>query len=230
MVQRPRRTKYRAQWRMEHSLISPLPSISGSSPRDSTTRNGVSGLKLHYYQFAQLPQIFGSVPDCRNEPRREIPRKSVPECPLHLADPARQGAAGDLGKLLASRTEEWWRIGKERPPGPAAEPGGQFRPRSRPSAGKLLHRNDGSWQAFFRTTGSRRSSSTMRISRPTMPGRSKACCAGWASQATTPCRSSRPPPTASGSAARPGSRTTGRSRTPALPAPPGRAPTAHTAR
>ena len=64
-------------WRMDHSSDLPFAQYFRLVAENSTSRNGVSGLKLHYYQFAQLPQIFESVPGCDELTSRHT-RESIP--------------------------------------------------------------------------------------------------------------------------------------------------------
>src|SRR5690242_6715310 len=42
--------RYRAQWRMEHSTDLSFEQYLRLATEESTTRNGISGIKLHYYQ------------------------------------------------------------------------------------------------------------------------------------------------------------------------------------
>jgi LPS sulfotransferase NodH len=142
--------KYRAQWRMDHSSDLPFSQYLRLVAEKSTSRNGVSGLKLHYYQFAQLPEIFESVPGCRELSPAGLLAKAFPNARyiwLTRRDKARQA----VSLFLASRTGEWWRIGEGRPPGSGAEAAGaDFDPAALLELERLLTGNDGNWQAFFR--------------------------------------------------------------------------------
>ena len=142
--------KYRAQWRMERSSDLSFAQYLRLVAWDSTTRNGVSGLKLHYYQFAQLPEIFESVPGCRELSPAGILARAFPRSRyiwLTRRDKARQA----ISLFLASRTGEWWRIGEEGSRGSVAEAdGADFDPAAVLQLERLLTGNDSSWQAFFR--------------------------------------------------------------------------------
>src|SRR5271166_6123634 len=48
--------RHRARWRMEHSTDLSYAGYLAQARAESTTANGISGIKLHYYQFAQLPR------------------------------------------------------------------------------------------------------------------------------------------------------------------------------
>ena len=121
-------------------LISRLPSTSGSLP--GTARRATVSRASSFITTNSLSCPRYSTPflTARTGPRRHT-REGIPACPLHLADPARQGAAGDLalpgiahrGVVEESRGGEVARIcGRSRR--------GEFRPLSRPPAGEIAHR------------------------------------------------------------------------------------------
>jgi LPS sulfotransferase NodH len=142
--------KYRAQWRMEHSSDLPFAEYLRLVAENSTSRNGVSGLKLHYYQFAQLPEVFESVPGCREMSPAGILAKAFPNARyvwLTRRDKARQA----ISLFLASLTGEWWLIGEEGPPSSGTETAeADFDPAAVLQLERLLTGNDDSWRAFFR--------------------------------------------------------------------------------
>jgi hypothetical protein len=53
--------RYRARWRIEESTDLSYEAYLRHARVDSTTRNGISGVKLHYYQFAELPTKMEAV-------------------------------------------------------------------------------------------------------------------------------------------------------------------------
>ena len=59
----------RARWRMTHGSDLTFAKYLEQVQARSTTRNGVSGIKLHYYQFLELPSKLGQLP--------QLDRKSV---------------------------------------------------------------------------------------------------------------------------------------------------------
>jgi LPS sulfotransferase NodH len=142
--------KYRAQWRMEHSSDLSFAQYLRLVAADSAGRNGVSGLKLHYYQFAQLPGMFESVPGCRALSPAGLLAKAFPRARyiwLTRGDKARQA----ISLSLASRTGEWWRIGADGPPGSGADVTGPgFDPAAVLDLERQLAGHDESWQGFFR--------------------------------------------------------------------------------
>jgi LPS sulfotransferase NodH len=53
--------QYRAQLRMEHSSDLSYKTYLQLARVKGTTSNGISGIKLHYYQFAQLPTKMAAI-------------------------------------------------------------------------------------------------------------------------------------------------------------------------
>jgi LPS sulfotransferase NodH len=141
--------KCRAEWRMEHPDDLSCDQYLAHVARSSTTRNGISGLKLHYYQFAELPGILASGADGAISPAQTLTRAFPRARYIWLTrdDKARQA----ISLFLASRTEEWWRIGPQEPPGPPAGPD-DFEPGTVLRLERLLTSNDENWQDFFRAS------------------------------------------------------------------------------
>jgi LPS sulfotransferase NodH len=121
----------RAQWRMEHSADLSHGDYLRLVAGKSTTGNGISGLKLHYYQFEQLSQpLTAAFPNARY-------------IWLTRRDKARQA----ISFFLASRTEEWWHIDGVASPG---RPPVDLDPAAVLRLERQLAANEAGWQAFFR--------------------------------------------------------------------------------
>jgi LPS sulfotransferase NodH len=141
--------KYRARWRMEHSSDLSFAQYLRLVAKDATTRNGVAGLKLHYYQFDQLPKTFATVAGCRELTPAQILARAFPGA-RHIWLTRRDKARQAISFFLASRTGEWWRIGDGRPAGHnATDSRADFDPAALLQMERLLTSNEGRWQAFF---------------------------------------------------------------------------------
>ena len=55
--------QHRARWRMEHSADLSYLEYLALARAESTGTNGVSGTKLHHYQFAALPRKMENIPE-----------------------------------------------------------------------------------------------------------------------------------------------------------------------
>jgi LPS sulfotransferase NodH len=141
--------KCRAEWRLEHPSDLSRDQYLAHVARSSTTPNGHSGLKLHYYQFAELPAILASGAGGAISPAQTLTRAFPRARYIWLTrdDKARQA----ISLYLAARTEQWWRIGpRESPQAPAGpddlDPGTVLR------LERLLTSNDENWLDFFLTS------------------------------------------------------------------------------
>ncbi len=113
----------------------------------ATSPNGVRGIKLHYYQFADLAQKLakiypslstaGAMAAAFGEPRYVW---------LTRRDKARQA----ISYFRACHTEEWWQIdGISRPPGSARPV--DFDSSAIRHLELTLENNDNAWRQYFRT-------------------------------------------------------------------------------
>src|ERR1700677_2989140 len=111
-----------------------------------STPNQIFGIKLHYYQFAELPAKMGEVETLRGKPMAALMSAIFPNIRyvwLTRRDKARQA----LSYYRAAQTAEWWRLedGSETSAKQAA----------RDLAGvarkeKELVENDMQWRRYFR--------------------------------------------------------------------------------
>jgi LPS sulfotransferase NodH len=149
--------RQRARWGGQGQAdTSPLSYLSYVVAQGSTP-NGVFGLKLHYYQLADLSAQLGHVDGCRGLPVDEAISTAFPGVRyiwLTRQDKARQA----ISYHRACQTDVWWQI----EPGAKAEPDGSPRearpePRFDPAAIAALERlavaNDAKWRSFFDRCG-----------------------------------------------------------------------------
>jgi LPS sulfotransferase NodH len=142
----------RAQWRIEHGTDLTAAGYVALAQKLSATPNGVSGTKLHYSQFTQLPDRFGTVHRLRDLAAPEILTRLFPEARyiwLKRKDKTRQA----ISLLLANQTGEWWRLPEvERPP-TEREP--SFEPVAVATLIDQLTEQEAGWDAFFKGSGIR---------------------------------------------------------------------------
>jgi LPS sulfotransferase NodH len=145
--------QHRARWRMEHSNDLSYRSYLSQARAESTTPNGISGIKLHYYQLAELPKrIAGAGGPTGLTPTQLLPR-FIPNAKyvwLRRADKTRQA----ISFVLALNTREWWKLEGDstaKPAGGTDDPvyDGQALAR----AERMLRENDAKWQSFFEANG-----------------------------------------------------------------------------
>jgi LPS sulfotransferase NodH len=140
--------QHRARWRMEHGTDLSYAAYLRLAAGESTTRNGISGTKLHYYQFAELPRRMAAIPALRGLASGEVLTTLFPRAKYILLtrrDKVRQA----ISFLIATGTDEWWAIdgvtADKRDS--AAEP--EFDPRAIERMEHAFAENDRKWQAFF---------------------------------------------------------------------------------
>ena len=101
----------RARWgRHGQGDVSPLSYLSHVVSQGST-HNGVFGLKLHYYQLADLSAQLRRIDGFRDLPVEEAISAAFPEVRyiwLTRKDKARQA----ISYHRACQTDTWWRIGR----------------------------------------------------------------------------------------------------------------------
>ncbi|MBV8279471.1 MAG: sulfotransferase [Verrucomicrobia bacterium] len=115
----------------------------------STTRNGISGIKLHLYQFVELAKKLAEVEGFEGLTTVEIMTKAFPNLKylwLTRRDKARQA----ISYLLAKKTGEWWIIDRGKL-GKAEDTIDEFNfaPQEVARLEKTLTQNDVTWRSYF---------------------------------------------------------------------------------
>jgi len=138
-----------ARWRVEHAADLSYAAYLRLARTESATRNGVAGVKLHYYQFAQLPKKMQAIEGLRGLSSAEVLSRLFPSAKyiwLTRRDKARQA----ISFVLASRTDEWWAYDgatPEKREGSTANP--EFDPHAIARMERYLAQADAGWQALF---------------------------------------------------------------------------------
>jgi LPS sulfotransferase NodH len=139
----------RAQWRIDNQTDLTFAGYLGVARRESMTANGISGVKLHYYQFADLPQRMQALPGSRGMSAAELMTAMFPGAKyiwLTRRDKVRQA----ISLYLASHTNEWWSIdGHTHRQASGSTTDIDFDPTAIAAFESLLEENDRNWQAFF---------------------------------------------------------------------------------
>jgi trehalose 2-sulfotransferase len=138
---------HRAGWRMTHPSNLSHAAYLDLVRTQSTTSNGVSGTKLHYYQFAELLETSQTVNESGG-PTAEPLSRLFPDA-RHVWLTRRDKAQQAISLLLAEGTQEWWRIdGISRARESSVAPL-QFDPHVVARVERDLQESDRKWQAYF---------------------------------------------------------------------------------
>jgi LPS sulfotransferase NodH len=142
--------QYRARWRMDNSTNLSYAAYLGLARADSTTSNGVSGIKLHYYQFAQLPTKMEAVENLRGLTAAQVMSRAFPNAKylwLTRRDKIRQAISLQLSFI----TNEWWAIEGAAPNKRDNNTGDpEFDPHAIARMEAALVEYDSKWQSYFR--------------------------------------------------------------------------------
>ncbi len=144
---------HRARWRMEHTTDLSSAAYLELALRESTTRNGISGIKLHYYQFAEWPERVAAIDGLRGLTSAELMRRLFPNAKyiwLTRRDKVRQA----ISFVLASRTNEWWDIAGEATHRASPRPDDLvFDAQRIERMAHVLEDCDARWQSYFEDRG-----------------------------------------------------------------------------
>ena len=134
---------------MDHSTDLSFAAYFGVANSESVSSNGVSGIKLHQYQLAELSKKIAAIEGDRGLTDTGLMSKVFPTAKyiwLSRRDKARQA----ISLQIASSTREWWAIGgvsSNRHERKNADP--EFDPRSIARTEAILAERDAKWQRFF---------------------------------------------------------------------------------
>jgi LPS sulfotransferase NodH len=141
--------QYRARWRTENASDLSYDAYLGLARAESTTSNGISGIKLHHYQFAELPKKLEAMGNFRGLAPAQLMARLFPEARylwLTRRDKARQA----ISFFMASSTGDWWAIDGATPDklgGTTGDP--EFDPHAIARLEQLLVESDAKWRAYF---------------------------------------------------------------------------------
>ncbi|WP_321965429.1 Stf0 family sulfotransferase [Paraburkholderia sp. J7] len=142
--------QHRARWRMDTSTDLSFAKYLNIARAESTTSNGISGIKLHFYQLAELPRkmdAFGSLHDLAapNLMTALFPRAKYVW--LTRRDKVRQA----ISFVLAARTGEWWSMDGAATPntGEGRNTDPEYDPYAIARREQALVENDSKWRCYF---------------------------------------------------------------------------------
>jgi LPS sulfotransferase NodH len=139
----------RARWRIDNRTDLTSEGYLEAARLASMTSNGIAGMKLHYYQFADLPRRMEALPGWVGVSPAELLPAMFPGA-KYVCLTRRDKVGQAVSFYLASQSNEWWslknaRVGKAC--GAADEVG--FDPGAIAVFETLLEEHDRGWQAFF---------------------------------------------------------------------------------
>jgi trehalose 2-sulfotransferase len=132
----------RALWRMAHPSDLSLADYLRLARSKSTTTNGVSGTKIHFFQFADLPRKLGR-PELTPG---QLMMRLFPGAKyvwLKRRDKTRQA----ISLAIASQTNKWWDVSGEGSGAQIASP--HFDPQAIFHWERVLEQTDVKWRNFF---------------------------------------------------------------------------------
>jgi LPS sulfotransferase NodH len=145
--------QHRARWRMDNYTDLTYAAYLVLARAESTTSNGISGIKLHYYQFATLPKKLASIVGLHGLTEAQWMSKVFPNARylwLTRRDKVRQA----ISLQLASSTDEWWAIEgvttnkRDDKTGDA-----ELDPQAIARMEATLVENDSKWRSYFQDAG-----------------------------------------------------------------------------
>ena len=126
------------------------------SSRTHAAERYPGGIKLHYYQFAELPAKLAHTAPSQSLSGAAQLAPCVPErCALRLADAQRQGAVKPSRFTSQNATGRWWQIDGAGQQGrrPAAAEPGKYNPEAIWRFERVLREHDARWRSFFAESG-----------------------------------------------------------------------------
>jgi len=139
----------RSRWGLDKSTDATYATYLAQVLTRSTTRNGISGIKLHFYQFVELEKKLGDVEGFEDLTRAELMTKAFPNLKylwLTRRDKARQA----ISYLLASKTGDWCMIdGGKSSKSKATIDESDFDPQAVVRLEKTFAQNDAAWHSYF---------------------------------------------------------------------------------
>jgi LPS sulfotransferase NodH len=145
--------RHRARWRMDHETDLSFAAFFGLARTESATTNGVSGIKLHYYQLAELSKKIAAIEGLPDLTDAQLMAKTFPNA-RHLWLTRRDKARQAISLHIASSTREWWAVDGSAPNRPRSHAGRpKFDPQEIARLEAILSVNDSKWQSFFDDNG-----------------------------------------------------------------------------
>jgi LPS sulfotransferase NodH len=139
----------RARWGLNKSAAVGFESYVAAVRARSRTKNGISGVKLHYYQFVELEKKLASIEGYENLTTAAMMRKAFPNLKylwLTRRDKARQA----VSFALAERTGVWCSLdGRSSGTTEAVSEEPEFEPNAVALLEEKFRQNDTAWRSYF---------------------------------------------------------------------------------
>lgn len=139
----------RSRWGLDKSTHATYAAYLDQVRARSTTRNGISGIKLHFYQFVELAKKLASVKGFEGLSTAELMAKAFPNLKylwLTRRDKSRQA----ISYLLASKTNDWGIIeGAKSSKSKDTIDESDFEPQALARLEETFAQNDAAWHSYF---------------------------------------------------------------------------------
>ena len=141
--------EHRARWRTQRSADLSYATYLALVREQSTTNNGICGVKLMYHEFAELPRKLEALGVSGTRTPAEAMAKLFPQA-RHLWLTRRDKARQAISLLIASRTSQWWSIqGVTTDAGDVSIREPEFDAHAIARLEQGLTENDAGWQTYF---------------------------------------------------------------------------------
>jgi LPS sulfotransferase NodH len=138
---------------MDHATDLSFRAYVGIASAKSTTSNGISGIKLHYFQLAELSKKIAAIEEIPGLTDAQLMSAVFPNAKylwLRRRDKSRQA----ISLHIALATREWWATNRTAPTPCEKEPVAvEFDAEAIARAEMALERDDARWSDFFRAAG-----------------------------------------------------------------------------
>lgn len=145
--------QHRALWRMEHASDLDYRTYLEIARAASTTGNGVSGIKLHYYQILESADKIGSIVTSNGHGMAATTwLPSIFPGASYIWLTRRDKARQAISMAVAASTREWWSIeGLTANPAPEKARTPEFDPYLIAATELELRERDSQWQSYYRS-------------------------------------------------------------------------------
>jgi trehalose 2-sulfotransferase len=140
--------QHRARWRMDHSSDLSYSQYLDLVKARSATANGIRGIKLHYYQFAELPRKMSSIENGTGLTAAQCLASLFPGA-RHIWLTRRDKARQAISLLIASKTGQWWKLDRPEQETTKENNDYEFDPHAIALREKVLTASDVKWKTYF---------------------------------------------------------------------------------
>jgi LPS sulfotransferase NodH len=139
-----------ARWRMMHDTDLSFRRYLQVAQIESSSKNGISGIKLHYYQFAELPQKFAGFSGLRGLRADQLLTRVFPNA-KYIWLRRRNKVQQAISFLVACSTDAWWNFNGAAPSRRTeTDREADFDAAEIERMERILTQSDLRWQSFFK--------------------------------------------------------------------------------